>query len=340
MEKNDKFNKSYAVLFVVLVLFSVFLVENSSYSPANLAPNQNPEPILASEPPSSVFNPIATEDVLSDSENRISEEFSIPKGLTDRVNFWVEVYSKYSSDDKIIHHSDFPWIKYEIYNVSDILAQPAKFSWTNPEKAQKATIKRLHYIRAKLKSLYKKLQRHKLESLDPDEQKYLEALQALPGSILKNTRKAISRVRVQTGQKDFFEKGLGVANRYLPHMEQIFKNHGLPAEISRLPLVESSFNKKATSKVGAAGLWQFMSHTGKKFLVINSFIDERRSPLKSTEAAAELIKENYMIMKKSWPLAITAWNHGPAGLKKAMKELKTTNIVKIIKYFESKQFSF
>ncbi len=115
---------------------------------------------------------------------------------------------------------------------------------------------------------------------------------------------------------------------------------GLPKEIARLPLVESSFNKLATSKVGAAGLWQFMDGTGKKFLLINDFIDERRSPLKSTEAAAELMKENHLIMSRSWPLAITAYNHGPSGLRKAMRALKTKSIVKIINHFESKQFSF
>jgi membrane-bound lytic murein transglycosylase D len=340
MEKNDKSNKSYSVLFLFLALFSVFLIENSSYSPSNLPSDQAD---TAEEKPQQVvsnFAKIATTDIVNDVENRVSDSFAIPAGLENRVGFWIDVYSEYTSENKIIHHLDYPWIQYEIFNVSEILARPAKFSWTNPEKADKETKLRLQYVRAKLSSLYKKLKKNQLDKLDLDESKYLEALQKLPGSLLKNVKYAASSVRVQTGQKDHFQKGLGIANRYLPHMEEIFIDHGLPPEISRLPLVESSFNKTATSKVGAAGLWQFMDNTGKKFLVINSFIDERRSPLKSTEAAAELIKENYLIMGRSWPLAITAWNHGPVGLKRAIKELKTKDIVKIIKHFESKHFSF
>lgn len=340
MKKNDKFNKPYSVLFLFLAIFSVFLVENSSYSPSNLAVEEVQTTEDAAKTAQTEFKKIPAGDVLSDVEERITDEFAIPNGLENRVGFWISVYSEHTSENKIIHHLDYPWITYEIFNISDILAQPAKFSWTNPEKADKETIKRLQYVRSKLATLYKKLKKNQLDKLDEDETKYMEALQKLPGDLLKNAKIAASRVRVQTGQKDHFQKGLGIANRYLPHMEQIFVDHGLPAEISRLPLVESSFNKTATSKVGAAGLWQFMDNTGKKFLVINSYIDERRSPIKSTEAAAELIKENYMIMGRSWPLAITAWNHGPVGLKKAIKELKTKDIVKIIKHFESRHFSF
>lgn len=340
MKKNDKFNKPYSVLFLFLAIFSVFLVENSSYSPSNLAVEEVQTTEEAAKTAQTEFKKIPAGDVLSDVEERITDEFAIPNGLENRVGFWISVYSEHTSENKIIHHLDYPWITYEIFNISDILAQPAKFSWTNPEKADKETIKRLQYVRGKLATLYKKLKKNQLDKLDEDETKYMEALQKLPGDLLKNAKIATSRVRVQTGQKDHFQKGLGIANRYLPHMEQIFVDHGLPAEISRLPLVESSFNKTATSKVGAAGLWQFMDNTGKKFLVINSYIDERRSPIKSTEAAAELIKENYMIMGRSWPLAITAWNHGPVGLKKAIRELKTKDIVKIIKHFESRHFSF
>lgn len=340
MKKNDKSNKSYSVLFLFLALFCIFLIENSSYLPSNLSADESTVKEILPATPGSSFNKISTAEILKDPEMRIPREFSIPEGLENRVGFWVDIYSEHTSENKIIHHLDYPWIQYEIFNVADILSQPAKFSWTNPEKAERETLKRLQHIRSKLGSLYKKVRRNQLEKLDEEEVKYLESLQKIPGNLLKNLKVASARVRVQTGQKDHFQKGLGIAYKYLPHMEQIFIDHGLPPEISRLPLVESSFNKTATSKVGAAGLWQFMNNTGKKFLVINSYIDERRSPLKSTEAAAELIKENYLIMSKSWPLAITAWNHGPSGLKRAMKELKTKDIVKIIKYFESKQFSF
>lgn len=333
MNKNYKSNKAYYAISVVLGLFLSLVIENSSQL------NSEKTPIVASEITTSTST-LDRETILTDPKNLIDPDFSVPEGLEKRVGFWFDVYSKYDSTNKIIHHLDYPWIQFEIFNISEILARPQRFPWINPEKADKETHTRVQVIRAELKTLAKKLKKQPDAELSEKEKLWVDQFQTLPGSLIKNVKSATQRIRIQTGQKDFFSKGLAVANRYLPHMEQIFIDHGLPKEIARLPLVESSFNKLATSKVGAAGLWQFMDGTGKKFLLINSFIDERRSPLKSTEAAAELMKENYKIMGKSWPLAITAYNHGPTGLKKAIKRLNTTDIVKIIKDFESRRFSF
>lgn len=338
MKKNYKSNKSQYAIFLVLGLFLAVVIENSSPSGSETALFEvTPIPTQQTSETQSTLD---KETILKDPKTLIDPDFAVPEGLEKRVGFWFDVYSKYDSTNKIIHHMDYPWIHFEIYNVSEILARPQRFPWINPEKADKETRIRLNTVRADLRSLAKKLKKKELPELTEREQQWLDQLQTLPGSLIKNVKNASLRVRVQTGQKDFFFKGLSVANRYLPHMEKIFQEHGLPKEIARLPLVESSFNKMATSKVGAAGLWQFMNGTGKKFLVINSHIDERRSPLKSTEAAAELMKENYLIMGKSWPLAITAYNHGPGGIKKAVKKLKTKDIVKIIKEFQSRQFSF
>src|SRR5207253_2957861 len=98
------------------------------------------------------------------------------------------------------------------------------------------------------------------------------------------------------GQKNFFEEGLKISGAYFKEMENIFAKQKLPIELTRLPLVESSFNHFATSKDGAAGIWQFMGDTGRKFMLVNDQIDERRSPFKATEAAARLLKENHMIL--------------------------------------------
>jgi membrane-bound lytic murein transglycosylase D len=82
--------------------------------------------------------------------------------------------------------------------------------------------------------------------------------------------------------------------------------------------VESSFNPKAYSKAGAAGIWQFTRSTGKKFMKVGRGVDERRDPIRSSKAAAQLLEQNYRILR-SWPLAITAYNHGISGLSKARK---------------------
>jgi membrane-bound lytic murein transglycosylase D len=122
-------------------------------------------------------------------------------------------------------------------------------------------------------------------------------------------------------------------------MEKIFIEKGLPKELVRLPLVESSFNIEARSRVGASGAWQIMPSQGRKAMLIDSMIDERNSPLKATAFAGFLLKQNIQILKK-WPLAVTAYNHGTGSLLKAVKSLKTTELQEIIDRNNAKSFQF
>ena len=147
------------------------------------------------------------------------------------------------------------------------------------------------------------------------------------------------RVRSQRGAKEQFFSGLQVSGRYLSQMQKIFRAEGLPPELAYLPLVESSFNVRAQSSVGAVGIWQFMTDTGKKFLRISDALDERRDPLASTRAAARLLKENYRLLG-SWPLAITAYNHGTEGIFRAISAVGSRNLVDMIQRYESPTFGF
>jgi membrane-bound lytic murein transglycosylase D len=150
---------------------------------------------------------------------------------------------------------------------------------------------------------------------------------------------AWKNIRVQIGQKDNIVDGLKNSFKYLPIIEDIFKENGLPWELTRIPFVESSFNIRANSKVGAIGIWQIMGDTGKNFMETKPVYDERYSPFKASAVAAKLLKENYESLK-SWPLAITAYNHGPSGLKKASKQLRTKDIVTIISGYKGRTFGF
>ena len=96
------------------------------------------------------------------------------------------------------------------------------------------------------------------------------------------------------------------------HRRHLRDAWGCRASWLRLPHVESSFNTYAYSKVGAAGMWQFMRSTGRRFLRIDAVVDERLDPYRSTEAAARFLEQNYIVLG-SWPLALTAYNHGPGG---------------------------
>jgi len=148
-----------------------------------------------------------------------------------------------------------------------------------------------------------------------------------------------TRIRSQRGAKEHFLEGLKVSGRYLGQMQKIFRDEGLPAQLAYLPLVESSFNIRARSSVGALGMWQFMPETGKKFMRIDSTIDERRDPLASTRGAARLLKENYRLFD-NWPLAITAYNHGTEGIFRGIKAVESDNLVDLIRRYESPTFGF
>ncbi len=120
-------------------------------------------------------------------------------------------------------------------------------------------------------------------------------------------------------QRDKFAVVLGLKDYYFPMIEDIFDSYGLPAELKYMAVIESALNPNAVSRMGATGLWQFMYSTGRMYgLTINSVVDERRDPIKSTHAAARFLKDLYGIYN-DWNLVIAAYNCGPGNVNKAIK---------------------
>jgi peptidoglycan lytic transglycosylase D len=148
-----------------------------------------------------------------------------------------------------------------------------------------------------------------------------------------------SDVRAQRGVKERFASGLALSRRYIDQMKAIFREEGLPEDIAYLPLVESSFDLNARSTVGALGMWQFMPSTGKYFMRIGPTLDERRDPIESTRAAARFMKQNYNALG-SWPLAITAYNHGRDGVLRAVGEVGSDNLVDLIQRYQAPSWGF
>lgn len=111
---------------------------------------------------------------------------------------------------------------------------------------------------------------------------------------------------------------MGLSQYYYPFMQEIFDKYGVPEELIYLTIIESGLNPIAVSPVGATGIWQFMHGTGKAYgLEVNTFVDDRRDPLKATDAAARHLKDLYNIFN-DWGLAISAYNCGAGNVRKAI----------------------
>jgi membrane-bound lytic murein transglycosylase D len=226
--------------------------------------------------------------------------------IKDNIAFWVKVYSEYPSTKGLIHDKDDLKL---IYEVIDLLPEDAP-------NARRINRKRVDGARKKYTSILKKLAKGSPPS-SPEEKRTASLFGSQPS--LPRLLTASENIRVQRCLRDRFKEGLVRSGRYLEQVKQIFREKGLPADLAYLPHVESSFNYNAYSKFGAAGIWQFTHSTGKRYLTIDYAVDERRDPIASTHAAANYLKENFELLK-SWPLAITAYNHGEAGILRAMEQ--------------------
>jgi membrane-bound lytic murein transglycosylase D len=157
-----------------------------------------------------------------------------------------------------------------------------------------------------------------LSNLTPED--YAERLSRIPG-IMEFPYNGIVQEfieRYTTKNSRTISFCLAAGNFYVPMFEEALEANGLPLELKYLPVIESALNPTARSKAGAVGLWQFLLTTGKRYgLEVNSLIDERQDPVKSTWAAAQMLKELYDIYK-DWNLVIAAYNCGPGNVNKAI----------------------
>jgi membrane-bound lytic murein transglycosylase D len=248
-----------------------------------------------------------------------AESAELPvQGLESRIEFWKKVYTQYGQDDVIIHDRVRPNL---IYDVA-----------TRGYEAQRiaAVQQALDEIGANLATP---------EQLSVSAQQIREAI--LTGG-LPLTAESIADLRdnvhTQVGIKERFRQGVIRSGRYVDTFQAIFEKQGVPAEIALLPLVESSFENRALSNAGAAGIWQFTRGTGRLYLNVNRKVDERLDPAKAARAAARLLHDNYAALG-SWPLAITAYNHGRGGMLRAQSEVGP-EITKIIEDYRGPLFGY
>ncbi len=245
--------------------------------------------------------------------------------VTPNVNFWIDIYGRYTSSQAVVHDSTDLNI---IYDVIDIRPYEAPGS-------REINREIMDRVRTKYSAVLRRLADG---GPAPDEAE-ASRVAALFGESADGPafRRAAGNIRCQIGQKDRFLAGLIRSGAYMDQIIEIFRSYHLPEDLAYLPHVESSFNVRAYSKFGAAGLWQFMRSTGQRFMEIGYVLDERRDPIRATHAAARLLKENYSKLE-DWPMALTAYNHGAAGMEKA-KQLHGS-YPEIFKKHHSRLFKF
>ena len=258
--------------------------------------------------------------------------FPLPNAIQKNVEFWVKVYTQWDSDCLIVHDAQQLDIIYEVVNLREKLGVEHASERTKRRWARRLRDK----YRRILRSLASGGAKHP-EKLRGDAKRVYELWAAVNQK--HKFRDASRRVRVQRGNANFFRYGLEQSGRYIDRMKEVFRLYGLPEELTALPHVESSFNYRAYSHMGAAGIWQFTRYTGRLFLCINYEMDERFDPVRATEAAAQLLKKNYEELG-TWPLAITAYNHGLQGMKRAIKRLHTRDFDTIVRRYRSRNFKF
>lgn len=262
------------------------------------------------------------------------EDFQPPKGLEVPVQFWVDIYSKYTTDQGLIHDSVYVDLIYETLDFTPI-SMRADLSAVQKEKLKKKMIKS---SKERVKDILTRISKTKDASLlNNDEKKVWDYFEKV-GKPNHEAKEALGRgrLRFQLGQRDRMVQAIYFSGRYLEDFEKVFKDNGLPIELTRLVFVESSFNVLARSKVGASGLWQIMKYTMRPYQKKSTAVDLRNHPIVATETAAKILKFNYTLLQ-DWPLAITGYNHGPHGVHKLTQKNKTRDIVELIKNVTSKK---
>ncbi len=239
------------------------------------------------------------------------------QGLEQRVDFWKKIYTQYGADDIVIHDRIYVNLIYDVVGSGDENA-----AITGIQAA-------LQEIKANLATP---------ENLSATSAPIFDAIVA-QGVPLSNglIDDLLDNIHTQIGIKERFRDGVIRSGRYLERFRQIMAIQGVPQELALLPLVESSF-VNAKSKAGAVGVWQFTSGTGRMYMTVNSRVDDRLDPVKSSEAAARLLRDNFAALG-TWPLAITAYNHGRGGMLQAQREV-SSDLTEIIDEYRGPVFGY
>lgn len=245
-----------------------------------------------------------------------SAEFPLPDNLRPAVTFWTKVYTEADTNSGFLHDSQDLSIIYRKLN------------------RDRNTI---NSTRDDISEDLKALATGKRSGLTPSQQTLLN----LWGADTSNSRleQAATNIRWQLGQSDRFIAGMKRSGAYRDHIETVIREKGLPVELATVPHVESSYHPGAYSSAAASGMWQFVRATAQRFMQVDYVVDQRLDPYAATYGAMELLEYNFNALG-TWPLALTAYNHGANGIARAVRDVGTTDIGRIIAEYRGPRFGF
>ena len=259
--------------------------------------------------------------ILRDPKNRVKKTFQISPYFRKQVIFWAQIYTQFTTDQILIHDKKNLSIVYDAFDYSDL----ARSKISNYQKVRKQNAMTLMATRKIKKSLIE------LSKTKRPQSKHVRELQKHLIKIKVKVPKGMSRkkfftslaqnIRVQTGQRDKIFQGILNSFPYENFINKLFNHFNLPLELLAVAFVESSFNSKATSRVGAQGVWQIMPFIGKKLFPQNKGTTPLRNVLLSTIGASHLLSQNFKILKR-WDLAVTAYNSGTKHLIRAKRKFR------------------
>ncbi len=256
--------------------------------------------------------------------SQAQELFPVPAELQRDVDFWVDIFSHYKTSQGVLHDNRNLGVVYERIDLPSNMSR---------RERQRRVAKRRELLQAVLRSLAK----GKRDNLSDEEARVLALW---PADVSNATLSAaVKQIRYQQGLRDRFLEGLERSGRWRDYIEEEFRALGVPIDLAALPHVESSYNPDARSHVGASGIWQFTRSTGRRFMRIDHVMDERNDPFAASRAAGKLLAYNYSITG-NWPMAITAYNHGLSGARRAMRQFGDNAYVDILRKYNGRTFGF
>lgn len=308
------------IFLVLTMVFALSACNNSTQVVKPNPPSANQSAALPSTNPLQYQKRASTQ----------SGAFQKPGELQPAVEFWSKTYTVWHRSEVAFHDDRYLDVVYEVMllpgNVDDSLTTDQK----------EIVKKRRDFWKVQLSILESKIRYN--APLNANDKQIISKLKSNGRQLNSLIIGASERVRSQRGTRERFKQGLDISRKYDRQFRKIFREAGLPEDLACLPHVESSFQPSAKSSAGAVGMWQFTKGAAKTFMPSGNGVDQRLDPFASANGAARYLSHAYQKLG-DWPTAITSYNHGIGGMKRAQNQVGH-DFVRIVDTYNGPAFGF